>query len=66
MQSHALSERVLTLTGRFSVFRATHIVGHEFIRLQEADYLDHWLWGKFRFLSGDHKSSWYALLQQSL
>ena len=34
MQSHALSNRVLTLTGRFSVFRATHIVSNEFIRLQ--------------------------------
>ena len=45
MQSHALSARVLTLTGRFSVFRATHLVSHDFIRLQEADFLDHWLWG---------------------
>jgi glycosyltransferase Alg8 len=44
MQSHALSNRVLTLTGRFSVFRATHIVSNEFIRLQEADYLKNWLW----------------------
>ncbi len=66
MQSHALSNRVLTLTGRFSVFRATHIVSHEFIRLQEADFLDHWLWGKFRFLSGDDKSSWYCLLRNGV
>lgn len=62
MQSHALSGRVLTLTGRMSVFRATHITTHKFIRLVEADYLDHWLWGRFRFLSGDDKSTWYALL----
>ena len=62
MQSHALSGRVLTLTGRMSVFRATHITSHQFIRLLEADYLDHWLWGRFRFLSGDDKSTWYALL----
>ncbi|MEM7776633.1 MAG: glycosyltransferase [Pseudomonadota bacterium] len=66
MQSHALSGRVLTLTGRFSVFRATHIVSEEFIRLQEMDYLDHWLWGRFRFLSGDDKSSWYCLLRQNV
>lgn len=66
MQSHALSDRVLTLTGRFSVFRATHIVSEEFIRLQEADYLTHWLWGTFRFLSGDDKSSWYTLLKQGV
>ena len=63
MQSHALSRRVLTLTGRFSMFRATHITSLEFIRLQEADFLDHWLWGKFRFLSGDDKSTWYTLLR---
>jgi len=66
MMSHALSNRVLTLTGRFSVFRATHILSHEFIRLQEADFLNHWLWGQFRFLSGDDKSSWYCLLKQNV
>jgi mannuronan synthase len=63
MQSHALSGRVLTLTGRMSVFRAEHIMKTEFIRLQEADYLNHWLWGTFRFLSGDDKSTWYTLLK---
>jgi mannuronan synthase len=66
MQSHAVSGRVLTLTGRFSVFRATHITTEEFIRLLEADHLDHWLWGTFRFLSGDDKSTWYALLQKNV
>lgn len=66
MQSHALSNRVLTLTGRFSVFRAKHVMTNEFIRLQEADYLSHWLWGKFRFLSGDDKSSWYCLLRHGV
>ena len=66
MQSHALSNRVLTLTGRMSVFRAEHIVTEEFIRLQEADFLNHWLWGQFRFLSGDDKSTWYALLAKGV
>ncbi len=66
MQSHALSNRVLTLTGRCSIFRATHIISNEFIRLQEADYLNHWLWGTFRFLSGDDKSSWYCLLKRNV
>ena len=66
MQSHALSNRVLTLTGRMSVFRAQHIVTEEFIRLQEADFLNHWLWGTFRFLSGDDKSTWYALLSKGV
>ncbi|MEM6624136.1 MAG: glycosyltransferase [Pseudomonadota bacterium] len=63
MQSHALSGRVLTLTGRMSVFRARHLLRREFIRLLEADHLHHWLWGNFRFLSGDDKSTWYYLLK---
>lgn len=62
MQSHALSNRVLTLTGRMSVFRGEHVLTEGFIRNIEADHLDHWLWGRFRFLSGDDKSSWYRLL----
>ncbi len=66
MCSHALSDRVLTLTGRCSMFRAEHITSHEFIRLQEADFLDHWLWGEFRFLSGDDKSTWYTLLKRGV
>ena len=66
MQSHALSGRVLTLTGRFSMFRATHITREPFIRLIEADQLHHWLWGTFRFLSGDDKSTWYGLLKQGV
>lgn len=64
MQSHSISNRVLTLTGRMSVFRAKHLIKHEFIRTLEADHLTHWLWGKFRFLSGDDKSTWYYLLGQ--
>jgi len=63
MQSHALSNKVLTLTGRMSVFRAANVVKHDFIRTVEADYLDHWLWHEFRFLSGDDKSTWYWLLR---
>ncbi|MBO9476728.1 glycosyltransferase [Shimia sp. R11_0] len=62
MQSHAMSNRVLTLTGRMSVFRAQHILDPKFIRTIEADHLNHWLWGRFRFLSGDDKSTWYRLL----
>ncbi|MCF6200269.1 MAG: glycosyltransferase family 2 protein [Hyphomicrobiaceae bacterium] len=64
MSSHAVSGRVLTLTGRMSVFRARHVVTNEFIRLVEADYLKHWLWGNFRFLSGDDKSTWFYLLKK--
>jgi glycosyltransferase Alg8 len=62
MQSHAMSGKVLTLTGRMSVFRAEHMRSLRFIRTIEADQLDHWLWGRFRFLSGDDKSTWYHML----
>lgn len=62
MQSHSLSHKVLTLTGRLSIFRAAIVVEEDFIRTVEADYLEHWLWGKFRFLSGDDKSTWFSLL----
>ena len=64
MQSHALSGKVLTLTGRMSVFRAKHLSDIKMIRLLEADHLSHWLWGDFRFLSGDDKSTWYYMLTQ--
>ena len=63
MQSHACSRRVLTLTGRMSVFRAKNLLKYEFIRLLEADHLHNWLWGSFRFLSGDDKSTWYFMLK---
>jgi len=65
MQSHAVSGKVLTLTGRMSIFKANYITKNEFIRILEADHLDHWLWGRFRFLSGDDKSTWYYLLTQN-
>ncbi len=63
MQSHALSKRVLTLTGRLSMFRSQIITTPDFIDRLENDYIDHWLWGRFRFLSGDDKSTWYLLLK---
>ncbi len=65
MGSHAMSSKVLTLTGRMSVFRARHLTNLRLIRLLEADHLDHWLWGQFRFLSGDDKSTWYYMLLQN-
>jgi glycosyltransferase Alg8 len=64
--SHSLSRRVLTITGRFSVYRASVVVDEEFIRFLEADHLDHWLFGRFRFLMGDDKSTWYYLLKQGM
>lgn len=64
--SHSLSKRVLTITGRFSIYRANAVVNEEFIRFLEADHLDHWLFGRFRFLMGDDKSTWYYLLKEGM
>jgi glycosyltransferase Alg8 len=62
-QSHSLSHKVLTLTGRFSVFRTAIVVGEDFLQMIENDTIDHWLHGRFRFLMGDDKSSWYHVLR---
>lgn len=64
MQSQSLSGKVLTLTGRLSILRARDVLSERFIRMVESDYLDDWLWGRYRFLSGDDKSTVYALLSK--
>jgi mannuronan synthase len=63
MCSMALSNRVLTLTGRMSVFRATVVTNPSFIADIEHDRLNHWRLGEFRFLTGDDKSSWFSLMR---
>jgi len=60
----ALSHRVLTMTGRMSLFRAAVVTHPDFIFDVENDTLDHWRLGKFPFLTGDDKSSWYSLMRQ--
>ena len=62
-QSHSLSNKVLTLTGRFSMFRTSTIVKGEFIQQLETDVITHWRHGKFKFLMGDDKSTWFYLLK---
>ncbi|MWV12665.1 glycosyltransferase [Pseudomonas sp. R-28-1W-6] len=63
MCSMALSKRVLTLTGRMSVFRAEVVTSPGFIADVENDHLQHWRLGRFKFLTGDDKSSWYSLMR---
>lgn len=62
MCSDSLSRKVMCLTGRFSIFRAEAALAPSFTNQLETDSLDDWLWGKFTFLSGDDKSTWYWLL----
>lgn len=63
MASVSLSRKVLTLTGRMSMFRAEILTNPDFIRHVENDAVDHWRLGRFKFLTGDDKSSWYAVLK---
>lgn len=62
MQSMALSERVLVLTGRFSMFRARLALERSFIQQVESDGMRHWRLGRIDYLSGDDKSTWFWLL----
>ncbi|UWQ22101.1 glycosyltransferase family 2 protein [Jannaschia sp. W003] len=64
MCSMGLSNRVLTLTGRMSVFRASLVTDPGMIAGVERDYLDHWRLGRVDFLTGDDKSTWYWLLSR--
>ncbi len=63
MSSMGLSRRVLTLTGRMSMFRASIICDPSFVAQVELDYIDHPRLGRFKFLTGDDKSSWFWLLK---
>ncbi|MEP0869212.1 glycosyltransferase family 2 protein [Trichocoleus desertorum AS-A10] len=64
MCSDSLSRKVMCLTGRFSLFRAEAALHPTFAMQLENDTLDDWLWGQFKFLSGDDKSTWFWLLQR--
>ncbi|MGF1499067.1 MAG: glycosyltransferase [Elainellaceae cyanobacterium] len=64
MSSLSLSKKVLCLTGRFSLYRATAALHPTFAQQLENDTLDDWLWGTFKFLSGDDKTTWYWMLRQ--
>jgi glycosyltransferase Alg8 len=63
MNAVSLSGRVLALTGRFSVFRTELATSEEFIHRLENDGIDHWLFGRIKFKTGDDKSTWYTLLR---
>ena len=62
-QSHSLSRKVMTLTGRLSAYRTEIVIKEDFISMVEHDILIHPLHGKFRFLMGDDKSTWFYLLK---
>lgn len=63
MCSMGLSNRVLTLTGRMSVFRADLATNPDFINSVKHDFIDHWRLGRVNFLTGDDKSTWFWLMK---
>jgi glycosyltransferase Alg8 len=63
MSSISLSKKVLTLTGRMSLFRVSIVTNPDFIAQIENDHLTHWRFGKLKFLTGDDKSSWFWVLK---
>jgi len=64
MKSLSLSRQLQVLTGRFSLFRAKECVEPRFISSLENDRIKHWLHGEIKFVTGDDKSTWYALLKK--
>lgn len=64
MKSISLSNQLLVLTGRFSVFRAQWCLTDDFIAHVENDRISHWLHGEIKFITGDDKSTWYSLLKE--
>ena len=64
MMSMSLSNRVLTLTGRMSMVRASIVASEAFIQTVQNDHIDHPRLGVFRFLTGDDKSSWFDIVKE--
>jgi glycosyltransferase Alg8 len=64
MMSMSLSDRVLTLTGRMSMLRASIVATEAFIQTVQNDHIDHPRLGVFRFLTGDDKSSWFDVVKE--
>ncbi|MEA1918419.1 MAG: glycosyltransferase [Campylobacterota bacterium] len=63
-QSHSLSKKVLTLTGRLSAYRTRLVIQDDFINTLENDIITTVMHGKFRFLMGDDKTTWFMLLKK--
>jgi glycosyltransferase Alg8 len=64
MSSLSLSERVLVLTGRLSLFRADIALSPGFIAAVGHDAAYHWRLGRIGMLTGDDKSTWFCTLRR--
>jgi glycosyltransferase Alg8 len=64
MCSMGLSGRLLTLTGRMSMFRCRIATDPSFIEMLATDSVEHWRLGRIPLLTGDDKSTWFWLLRR--
>ncbi len=64
MSSMGLSRRLMTLTGRMSIFRAEIATDPSFVTMVADDALDHWRLGRIPLLTGEDKSTWLWLLER--
>ena len=64
MSSLSLSERVLVLTGRLSLFRAEIALSPGFVAAVGHDGAYHWRLGRIGMLTGDDKSTWFCALRR--
>jgi glycosyltransferase Alg8 len=62
MSSMALSRRLITMTGRMSIYRAEIATDPDFIAAIQHDFLDHWRLGRLKLLTGEDKSAAWWLL----
>ena len=60
----ALSRKVITLTGRYSMYRGILFLDPEFVQTVQDDHIEHWRIGWLKFLTGDDKSTWFYVLKK--
>lgn len=66
MCSMGLSKRLLTMTGRMSVYRASIATDPSFIAQIRDDAIDHWRFGRIKLVTGEDKSTWFWLLKNGI
>ena len=66
MCSMALSRRLLTMTGRMSVFRSQVALDPDFVAQIGDDSIEHWRLGRIKLLTGEDKSTWFWLLKNRM
>jgi mannuronan synthase len=64
MSAVSFANCVFTLTGRFSIVRGEIGLNENFINAIENDYIDDFIHGRIKLITGDDKSTWFYLKKQ--